>query len=271
MQKVQEYYGEEMKDEQVDVVYRTSDYSQFKFISGNRPVNSAHKENLKKSLQVKQIPSPIIVNEKFEIADGQNRFQACKELNLPIYYIVVENITMGDVQRLNTNSKKWVHTDWLHHYSVRGFKNYLIYNEYQKKYQFGHEDSLSLLYWPRRTSSDLKMILGNMKYHALSAGATVDFKNGELKIDNYDESCFLAEQILLAAPFYKGYKRRNFVYALLNCFENKEYDHNTFIHKLSQQSEKLTDQLSTADYLQKIEKIYNFQSRNRVRLYYQKL
>lgn len=33
--------------------------------------------------------SPIIVSEDFRIIDGQHRFEACKELGFPIYFLVM--------------------------------------------------------------------------------------------------------------------------------------------------------------------------------------
>ena len=50
---------------------------------------------------------PIIVDEFYRICDGQNRFTACKTLKKPIHYIVVEGLTLDDVQRLNANTKTY--------------------------------------------------------------------------------------------------------------------------------------------------------------------
>ena len=38
-------------------------------------------------MKKKYLVSPILVNEKMEVIDGQHRLQAQKELNLPTYYI----------------------------------------------------------------------------------------------------------------------------------------------------------------------------------------
>ena len=74
----------------------TKNYNMFTSIAGNRNLNPIHLKNLKESIAIKQIPVPIVVNEKYQICDGQNRFQVCCELNLPVYYIVIEGLTLED-------------------------------------------------------------------------------------------------------------------------------------------------------------------------------
>ena len=53
------------------VVHTTTDYSLFKSIDGNRTKNKAHVKKLKKSMEEKYLFTVIIVNEKYEIIDGQ--------------------------------------------------------------------------------------------------------------------------------------------------------------------------------------------------------
>ena len=67
----------------------TRDYSLFKKLDGNRDVKK--KNALVKSITEFDLTnySPIIVTDDFRIVDGQHRFEACKELNLPIYFIVM--------------------------------------------------------------------------------------------------------------------------------------------------------------------------------------
>ena len=74
----------------VNSVYRTNDYSLFSKLDGNRDVNKAHLHRLKKSIKEESLCVPIIVNEKYEIIDGQHRFSCWENLMLPVYYIVVE-------------------------------------------------------------------------------------------------------------------------------------------------------------------------------------
>ena len=82
-------------------IYMTNDYSMFVSMKHNRNISEAHIQRLMKSMSEKQYPVPIVVNEKNEIADGQNRFEAIKALSLPVYYMVIPGLTIEDVKRLN--------------------------------------------------------------------------------------------------------------------------------------------------------------------------
>ena len=56
---------------------------------------------------------------------------------------------------------------------------------------------------------------------------------------------------------------------MMNLLQNKEYNHSTFLKKLSKQSEKMRQQVDVESYLRLIEKIYNHGTpkNKKVRLY----
>ena len=91
----------------VNQVNSTNDYSKFKTLQGNRNVNSLHIRRLKESFKEKYLLSPIVVNQNYEIIDGQHRFEAAKELNLPVNFIICNDYSLKEVQLLNTNMKNW--------------------------------------------------------------------------------------------------------------------------------------------------------------------
>lgn len=70
------------------------------------------------------IMNPIIVNENFEVIDGQTRLAACKELGVPAYYIVVPKIGIDECMVLNANSKTWTIFDYIVSYAEQGNENY---------------------------------------------------------------------------------------------------------------------------------------------------
>ena len=63
-------------------VQTTSNYSLFTSLEGNRNVNKLHVKRLKESMQKKYLFTVIIVNEKYQIIDGQHRFTACKGIRV---------------------------------------------------------------------------------------------------------------------------------------------------------------------------------------------
>lgn len=95
---------------------KTKDYSLFSFLDNNRSVKRSHVEGLKK--KIKEIDmtmcNPITVDADMRIIDGQHRFYACKELGLPIYYVVKNDVDPEQAMiMLNQTSKKWEMMDWL--------------------------------------------------------------------------------------------------------------------------------------------------------------
>ena len=69
----------------VNQVHSTNEHSVFKIQIGNRPVNNNHVARLIISMKKSYLMSPLIVNEKMEVIDGQHRLSAQKELKLPTY------------------------------------------------------------------------------------------------------------------------------------------------------------------------------------------
>lgn len=55
-------------------VYFTTDYSKFKLMKGNREIDALHVKRLIESFREQYLFSPILVNSKHEIIDGQNEF-----------------------------------------------------------------------------------------------------------------------------------------------------------------------------------------------------
>ena len=65
-------------------MFRTTDYDAFKRVLGNRKVLEDRVSKILASFdKIGYIPVPIIVNEKFEVIDGQGRLEACKRRGLP--------------------------------------------------------------------------------------------------------------------------------------------------------------------------------------------
>ena len=114
-----------MKIETVGRVYKTNDLSIFKALEGNRSVIEQRKKKVKESI-VKYgwiEGSCILVNEKYEVIDGQARLEACRDLGLPIYFTVGEGIGIKECAAVNV-STKWQTMDYINMYASSGNINY---------------------------------------------------------------------------------------------------------------------------------------------------
>lgn len=109
---------EELYDKKANyAVYVTNDYDRFKFLDGNRNVESI--KQLKESIKrFGYLPVPILVNGDFFIIDGQHRVVVCRELGLPIYYIVANNISLSECVSLNIGRKNWSIKNYVHAYAT---------------------------------------------------------------------------------------------------------------------------------------------------------
>jgi ParB-like nuclease domain len=234
--------------EKVTDVLLTGDYSMFKTIKGNRTLNQINLNLIKKSMKLQQLMSPILVNEHYEIIDGQHRFEACKALKLPVYYIMQKNYGLTEVQRLNVHSKNWNLVDYIDSYAFRGYEAYEMLRDFHLKYKFSISECITLL----GTTASRPL-------HAL--------RDGTFMVGDYDKAIERADKICAVGDFYDGYKRRAFVCTMIHLFENEEYNHDHFLAQLGKQPSKLTNCFTMKDYLHLIESIYNFQHRTKVRLF----
>ena len=122
-------------------IFEESKYSKFKFLDKyQRPLRE---KNIKQKIDsIQKIgykkSNPIIVNNKFQILDGQNRFEALKELGMPIYYVVDNEFNNKDISILNSNVEKWDIDDYMDVHAEYN-NNYVKYKNLKIKYGFEHE------------------------------------------------------------------------------------------------------------------------------------
>ena len=236
----------------INQVRQTNDYNLFSILKGNRLINKAHLNRLKKSIEEESLCVPIIVNENYEIIDGQNRYSAWKDLKLPVYFIVAKGYGLTQVQRLNSNIKNWDNDDFMECYCQLEDEQYLKYRVFKQTYGFGHYECIA-------------MLTGYYKGNGLSF---TRFRTGTFKIKNYKKACDMAEKIILIQPYYDGYKRRSFVSAMLHLLENKNFDITRLIQKLKYQQSKLVHCTNKQQYLSILQDIYNYKSTDKVNLIY---
>lgn len=241
-------------------VEETTDYDQFKIINGNRSVNEIHLERLKKSFADNYLLSPIIVNEKFEIIDGQHRFQAAKELELPVYYLAVTGFGLKEIQIYNTNSTNWKKIDFLHMFCDLGKEPYIKFKEFMERFPY-----FGLLACERM----LRNRSGNMTEQVGGRKVQKDyFEDGHLIIEDWDQGIDIAEKLIQIKPYYKGFARATFVSCMISLLKHENFHFDKFMEKLELQPNSLVHCNKVADYKLLIEDIYNFRARNPVNLRY---
>ena len=76
----------------------------------------------------------IIVNDKYEIIDGQNRYLASKLLGKPIRYVIAEGYGIKETRLYNMETKNWQKKDFIKSFADEGKEEYLKFAEFQKRY-----------------------------------------------------------------------------------------------------------------------------------------
>ena len=113
----------------------TKKYEMFGLIKGNREVNKKRVEKIATSIEAENLLefSPILVNERMEVIDGQHRLAAAKLLGVDIYYRVLSGGGFEDCVVLNTNTKAWSLHDYVKMYAAQGNPNFIGLAEFIKR------------------------------------------------------------------------------------------------------------------------------------------
>ena len=110
--------------------YITDDFSKFKFMTNNRDINKKYVAKLKNSIAEKGfIGNGILVNENFEVLDGQHRLTACMELNVPVRYIIKHGYDINEISALNMNGHNWNINTFVGSYVKSGKEDYMFFTD----------------------------------------------------------------------------------------------------------------------------------------------
>ena len=221
-------------------VYETFDYEKFNLLEGNRVINRLHVEKIKKSIECRYIPSPIIVNENFEIIDGQHTYTAIKELKMKLYYIVEPGLGFKECQLLNQTSKNWTLIDFIEGYAKAGYESYKTFLNFKEIYPgISHN----------RIYQYLLEDVANPHHDSVKAG--------NFKIKNYKLACKNAEMLLDYSICKKVWLHMYFMQAVFNIIRLEKYDHELMMKKLTYQALTIEKCPSVTSYYEQLSDIYN--------------
>lgn len=248
-------------------IHSTNNYDLFSFLSGNRPVNPAHAKRLERAILKRYLFTIIIVNEFFQVIDGQHRYTVLKKLGLPVYYVIIPGYGINEVQLFNTNSSNWRKVDYLHTYCELGYPVYLQFRDFMEEFaEFKFQSAEMILSQKtiNRTSFTSKELVTETNTKGAVHFRT--FEDGDFVIPDIDWSRDCATKILQLKPYYIGFNRKSFIATMIQLLRNDNYDHNEFIAKLSWQPTALVDCTKVTHYRALIEEIYNYKRRSKVNL-----
>lgn len=220
------YVAKENPDPVVGTIYSTTDYGKFKFTLCNRRINEPNLRAIIRSMQKMFLISVVIVNERFEVIDGQHRVVSAKKLGLPVYYTICPGYGMDETRHLNKAMRKWAGEDHIHSWANSGKQAYVELIEFRKQF-------------PDLTLSTAKALLTGVKrgtsFYRDESGANIsaqDIENGEMRIRNVTHAYITARRIMDFKDHFKNFSDRTFVNALLSIMSKRSYNHKRMMHKL---------------------------------------
>ena len=224
-----------------DKIHSTMDYSQFKYIKGNRELVEAHVKKLSDQISKKDFQIPIIVNEKMEVCEGQHRLEAYKSLGMPITYMIKEGLVIQDIRKMNSTARAWTMQEFLDSHVTLGNKDYEVLKWFHEKYEFSISDSISML--------------NGKGWH--SSEDLADFKEGNFKVTDLEWAKDTADKIQQIGEYFPYYKKRSFVGAIISALKDSTFIWKVFLARLESHSSKLKNQGSRNDFILNIERLYN--------------
>lgn len=219
----------------------TTEHAKFKLMKGNRAVDYNHVKRLKREMESNPdllASNPILVNEHLFIIDGQHRRMAAQELNLPVYYIISQGMTIEETRHLNTTQRRWTLLDFARSFADSGRKDYVTFLNTHKEF-------------PKISPSILRIYLAGSQKKDMEG----DFNRGEFQIKDIDSAAKM---------------NASMAKSLLSLFKdpgNFDYDH--FMEKLERENARalFNPSIAVRQCMRSIEEVYNFGSKTHKRLY----
>lgn len=228
--------------EVVGQIYSTKNYAKFHRLQNNRIVTNDRKNKLKSSLLRGEILCPIIVNEKFEIIDGQGRYEARKELGLPIVYVVDPKAGYEDCMRMNSTNNPWKIADYVDSYAAAGNENY-------KRVIIAHKKTglsfSSILH--RRWGAHYGQVV-------MEGGLTFT----EEDLEKVVKSAAMVDEVSNALLLQKKRRTQVYIRALFRIFDVDGYDHNRMLTNCAKLRNSFAIMATSSDMLTEFSRVYNY-------------
>ncbi len=236
-------------------VYFTKEYDQFKMIEGNREINESLVLRLEKSISKNgYLMSPIFINEKHEVIDGQHRLKALKMLEKEVPFIILPGYNGKEMQVLNQTGTNWKTSDFMEYWITKDVYDYKVLKEFHQRFkQFSLTACIYLL--SKHKSGEQESDDNGVRYNVFNAG--------QWEVSSQTKAESMADFLLTRVSQLHGkYNCINIIQAMMYVESNyPQFDRDDFIHKLQNAAVQLLPGNSVEGYVVNINTIYNHRRR----------
>lgn len=233
---------------------KTSDYSIFKKLPGNREIDACNLKKITASLKTNNMLEfrPLLVNDKMEVIDGQHRLEAAKALGLEVYFTIKTECAPLDMVLLNNAQKGWVLEDYIHFHASQGNESY------KELIKISHKNSISV-----KDACYLSCLHSGKAYRNLKEGkldqdiskVSEEIRERVWKIEQVKR---LIDEKTMGNKFYLtsvAFKK-----AFIQLFNNGSFDFDLFITKLNMGISKVHRCTTATQYYDMFKAIYNYRN-----------
>ena len=242
----------------MDEIKKTKDYSIFKISQNNRNISEEQVARMVKSIQTLNLLHlcPILVNDRYEIVDGQHRFCAAKVLGLEVYYKVDDKLSLEATILMNANQTAWKASDFVECYAKAGSVDYLSLIELSKKYKLNYNAILSFL-----RKAGIKTV------RTLNSGA-FKFPSKE-EIERFEAMMDRANAVLAEMRKFRGdifleKNNKKILESLIMFLGRDDVKDIVFLRKLEESAENLHRCMDISSYYRMFVRIYNHREKNKI-------
>lgn len=225
-------------------VMETMEYSVFILDKKNRPINeekvkSFMREFKKGRFYMKEFPA--IVNENFVILDGQHRFDACRQMQLPFLFRLTDKLTIDNVIDIQSNAG-WSTMDYVHAYIKQEKQDYIVLYRFMNRYKL-------------TATSAVYLLRNNFAVGLLKCG----FYEGNFVVVNETKAHKFAKMINEIQDLISiRATQKNFVIAVAKSMSTPDFNDKRMIEQMTKYGSLMKQQVTTDDFIRNLELVYNY-------------
>jgi hypothetical protein len=241
----------------MEQIQKTTNYDLFKYLLGNRKLKKNHIKKLRTSIEKSNHLNlhPIIVNQNYEVIDGQHRLEVARQLGLEIYYFKSEIISDHHLIDSNVNQQTWEVENYIDYFALKENKpQYILLKQMMKQTKL-------------KPKALITLILGSISNEFLEFLKTGKFifptsQDYNKILSFYCDFCaYINDKKIRPFSMFTNF---NFTKALRWIYKTTGFEYNIFFKKLDLRWFDLKPQRSSREWYELLINIYNYKNHSKI-------